>query len=598
MMVRFLCKMLKASLCLSAVLPLQMPAAGENPFTCYEVPPMSSVKRLPDSLPSDAVRTDCLRVIAAKGEYEPVSFVVVPHRSVDRFELKISDLKNGKNTIPSSAVDAKVVKCWYQAGTAWYSYFADGNRRELVPELLLNDETLIRVDREKKENFLRVDGKYEWISYPKSEAKEAFNYLTAKVSDGRTLQPVTLTKNENKQFWLTVKVPKDIPDGIYNGTVGLFADGKKAGELALSVKVLPFELPMPKTYYDLTKPYLVTIYGSGIYDLGYRLGMERETLDFLQMKIYEDLLAHNVFNCRSDLTLARQKDRKLAVERLKHELEMLKKAGFVTKPLLSLGWSFPLGNYAKAEVDQEFKNRIDELAQIFQEVLGHHDVYITSWDEAPESFMVTMRKFSEYSASKGLKLWVTTHKGRQFNRAGYVIDYANHGGHMDPEEVAAWHSIGAKVSSYAGPHTGPENPDVFRRLEGLARYKKNYDGSYNYKLYSQLHPTLYKRQKSNVWNDFMDNEFRGFNLIYPTAGGPIDTLAWEGYREGIDDVRYATLLKQLADEAMAGDNYKAALVAKKALIWLWLMDADTADLNSVRLEMIDHIMKIRKAMGK
>lgn len=195
-----------------------------------------------------------------------------------------------------------------------------------------------------------------------------------------------------------------------------------------------------------------------------------------------------------------------------------------------------------------------------------------------------------------MKVWMTTAKGRHFNLAGYAIDYANHGGWPDRTRAATWHAVGAKIASYAGPHTGPENPDVFRRWEGLARYKENYDGSFNYKYFSQLHPTLYERQKANVWNDFLGTEFRGFNMVYPVATGVIDTLAWEGFREGIDDVRYATLLKMEAQQAMESKNAHARAEAKKALMWLELLDAKKADLNSARQEMIEYILKIKKAM--
>lgn len=54
------------------------------------------------------------------------------------------------SSFTASAVDIKIVKTWYQAGTACFDCLADSNRRELVPELLLNDETLVKVDEEKK----------------------------------------------------------------------------------------------------------------------------------------------------------------------------------------------------------------------------------------------------------------------------------------------------------------------------------------------------------------------------------------------------------------------------------------------------------------
>ena len=39
--------------------------------------------------------------------------------------------------------------------------------------------------------------------------------------------------------------------------------------------------------------------------------------------------------------------------------------------------------------------------------------------------------------------------------------------------------------------------------------------------------------------------YRNMNLVYATKDDFIDTLAWEGIREGIDDIRYATLCSSL-----------------------------------------------------
>lgn len=567
---------------------------NQGPLACYEVPAISSIPRLPETLPSDGRLSAQLRMVAAEGEFEPVSFVIAPRTDITKLVLKASPLAGAAGTIPAANVDIKVVKCWYQGGTAWYSYFGDSNRRELVPELLLNDETLVRVDREKKENYLRVGDEYQWISYPKDRATKAFNYLTEPVADSETLQPIALREGDNKQIWVTVEIPDDCSAGVFRGKIALIANGRDVGAMELAVRVLPFELPRPKTYYDLNLSYLVTVYGTGVYEICNRVGIDREVADCHQQAIYRNLLKHNVYNCRADLKLAYQKDRAQAISNLRHELQMMKAAGFDMKPLLSRGWAYPAG-----EKDiGEYKSRIDALVDTLVSEVGHRDIYITSWDEAGADRIKIMRERAAYTTAKGIKLWVTTRPGHHFDLAGYCIDYANHGGWPKRENVATWHALGAKVASYAGPHTGPENPDVFRRMEGLARYKAYYDGSFNYKYFSGLHPTLYEKYKQNTWNEFMGGAFRSFNLVYPTSKGVIDTIAWEGFREGIDDVRYATKLKQDAARAIASGEVGAVYTAKKALMWLELLDERTADLNATRMEMIEHILRIQATMEK
>lgn len=565
----------------------------KGPVECYAVPAMSSIRRFPDAIPEDAQLSDSLRLIAAQGEFEPVSFLIAARENVAKLELNPTALKGPGGEIPASAIDIKIVKSWYQAGTAWYSYFGDPNRREFVSELLLNDENLIKVDEEKKENYLRVGKDYQWISYPADKAEKAFNYFTEPVADSRTLLPITLAKGRNKQIWVTVHVPKTTPGGIYQGQIALTADGKSAGAMDLRVRVLPFQLPMPKTYYNLQNDFLVTMYDANVMSLGAKFGLPPETIEKQQMAIYKNLVDHNTFNHLSSTDI-RSKDAADAVARVKREVEMMKEAGFTMKPFMSSGWSYPLNSI---ETYEEFTIRINLLAKALKEALGHEDIYVTSWDEAGVDRIKVMRDYTEYSNTQGLKLWVTTAEGKHFNLAGYVIDYANHGGWPERRIADQWHAVGGKVASYAGPHTGPENPDVFRRWEGLARYKSNYDGSFNYKYYGQLHPTLFEKDKENVWNDFMGGAFRQFSLVYPTADGVVDTLAWEGFREGIDDIRYATKLKQEAAAAIASGNVKAKHEAKKALMWLELVNDQTVDLNFFRQETINYILKIQAAMA-
>ena len=585
-------------LCVLTVSIASLTAAPETPwekgpFSCYAVPPLSSIMRLPDQLPEDARLSSVLRVIAAQGEFEPTSFVISPRADVAKLELKPTALTGPEGEIPASAVDIKIVKTWYQGGTAWFSYFGDSNRRELVPELLLNDETLVKVDEEKKENYLRVGKDYQWISYPADKGEKPFNYLTEPVADSRTLLPIALTKGKNKQIWITIKVPTDAKGGIYRGKINLIADGKPAGAMDLEVKVLPFQLTLPKTYYNLANDYLVTMYATGMMGVAERYGLSREAAEKQQMAIFRNLLNHNIFNSRSETDIG-AKDPAGDVEKMKRELEMMKETGFQMKPLLSRGWSYPLND---KETPEQYQTRINLLAKTLKEGVGHDDIYVTSWDEAGVERIKVMREATEYTNTQGLELWATTAKGRHFDLAGYIINYANHGGWPDRDTAQQWHAIGSKVSSYAGPHTGPENPDVFRRWEGMARYKANYDGSHNYKYYSQINPSVFDRGKANVWNDFQGGAFRQFNLVYPTADGVIDTISWEGFREGIDDVRYATKLKQEADLAIKSGKVKAMHTAKKALMWLELFDAKKGDLTAARQEMIEYILKIQAAMA-
>ena len=81
-------------------------------------------------------------------------------------------------------------------------------------------------------------------------------------------------------------------------------------------------------------------------------------------------------------------------------------------------------------------------------------------------------------------------------------------------------------------------------------------------------------------------------LVYGSGNGCIDTLAWEGFREGQDDIRYATKLQQLAHPLVKNGSTAARYAAKLALKLLADADQDDMDLMALRLEMIWHIERL------
>jgi len=81
------------------------------------------------------------------------------------------------------------------------------------------------------------------------------------------------------------------------------------------------------------------------------------------------------------------------------------------------------------------------------------------------------------------------------------------------------------------------------------------------------------------------------------AEGVIDTLQWEGFREGVDDIRYATLLRGLAVKAAASRDIDAIYAGRQALQWFAVFDKEGADLSAARLEMIRMIMQLASLPG-
>ncbi len=571
------------------------PGAKMSPlFAYYVVPPMSNLKRTATTVPEDGILGGPIRIIAAQGEFEPASVVFFPFADVGKMELKVSNLKGKNGTIPASAVDARVVKVWYQTGTAWHSYFADAYGRTLVPELLLHDENLVRVDQKTQDNYLRVDypkprgSEYVWISNP-YQIQIPFNHFTEPVDDAPALRPFSLTQGEFKQVWLTFEAPKEA-EGIYSGTLAVTVDGKPQGAIPLEVRVLPFALPDPKTNYDLNREFYTSIYN----DLKLPIylknnGGDREGALKRLANEYENVRKHNIlYPILLDQYLPGE------AQLFTDQFEVYKKAGLRTDAIFgavpaipNYGWMTSPEVQGKPVADQppayDLFRKMDAVYDAAIKAVGHHNIYSFGWDEPGMRLLVAERGPWKTVHDKGLSTY-TTGKNPHLLYGGYNEDFVNYGGAFSKDDAEAWHAMGARITSYANPHTGPENPDFARRAHGFELYRSNADGTNNYML------------DGSPWNDFagVEYNFRSFNLIYPGKERPMDTLQWEGIREGIDDVRYATLLKQLAHQAIETGKTENIYAGKKALLWLATQDPKTVDLNALRMEMIGHILKLKQ----
>ena len=119
---------------------------------------------------------------------------------------------------------------------------------------------------------------------------------------------------------------------------------------------------------------------------------------------------------------------------------------------------------------------------------------------------------------------------------------------------------------------------LYRRNYGIRLWKHNYDGFATYCYYETFgHP----------WDDFDSQHYRDHNLVYPTADGVIDTLAWEGFREAVDDIRYACTL------ALAIQNNPAHPQAKAAKAFLDGINGEEPNLDALRRDIINWILKLQ-----
>jgi len=565
---------------------------SEAPFVMYEVPALSPIFREIDVLPEDGTLGKEVNVISAQGEYEAASFILAPMRDTGNVTFEVSDLTGEAGTIPADSIDLRVVKYWYQGGTAWHSYFADTNRNVMVPELLLHDESLIKVDREKEINYVRVDypegSQYVNIS---TNPAQNLSHFDAPIEDSPVLLPVSLKQGESKQMWITTYVPKGTAAGLYTGNIKILADGKEVGTINLNIRVLPFELPDPKTNYDINKDFYTMIYYASRYS-NYMISTNGNTklVEDKLRNVYNNLYKHNVVNLPGPL-LGRFYTDPNARQYFERQLQLMQEAGMKTDPLFCVYQTFPTWSDWTVDVDK-YKQELKDVFDYVTQVVGHTNIYFDSWDEAGWTRLQNQAVYWDYIQKElGAKVYATgndTHLELDVKE-----NFLNWAGEPTREKADAWHAFGEDkiITNYAYPHSGPENPDLTRQRHGMWLYKANYDATYNYIYYEGAISGVI----DNIWNDnsLSSVAFRNFNWVYPTKTSVIDTIAWEGFREGIDDIKYATKLRQLAHELKtSASDTRQIEAAEEALNWLDNVNERETSSDLLRLEMIRHILNM------
>ncbi len=543
-------------------------------FTHYTVPAISPVMRLPDAFPIDGRHARPVGIIAARDEYEPASFVIYPFADVPEARLKLSELKNAEGVVfPDEQLDLKVVKVWYQNGNAWFSYFNDVGLT-LVPELLLHDENLIRVDTQRPGNHARINGpdgaRHVWISAPR-KIDAGFDPYTEGFADAGTLQPVAFSAGQFKQFFLTAHATVETRPGTYRGAIEVTAPNHPPAAIPVVVKVLPFQLPLPKAGYDLERDFIVTLMGAWP-----RIAPDHKAF----VPTLKNLRAHNI------LHLGPNVGPDTPADRAEKQVALMKEAGFQTRPIIGGGLPWRGTHDGTPYTYDElmaFKRSAAAWAEFYRRHFGHTEAALSLGDEQSAHWVVKARQAWRIVHEHGLLTSLAGHD-HIFAKAGYMMDiHPTAATPGDRHQARKWRQVGnGHVGFYANQHNGSENPAFVRRQHGLLGYLSDFDMVNNYEF------------AYGPWNDRAVELYKPMVLAYPTSEGLVDTLAWEGFREAIDDIRYATHLRRLAEEAIASGDLDRVYAGRQVRQWFALMDGATVDLNAVRLEMIEKILHLSR----
>ena len=580
-------------------------------LTHWAVSPVSDVQRLPDRVPTDGEKGGVVRIALAKDEYEPGSFVLQSDTDLKEVALELSEFKRdqgsgigdqeGNAIFPKENIDLKVVKVWYQNGNAWFSYFADVGGFKLCPELLVNDENLIRVDTEKKANYARLVGKdgtvtERWINPPaeldvretdNAHGFDGFFPMREDFRDAETLQPIALPKGVAKQIWMTVHATSNTVAGVYRGEVRGKSKSEKGKSvefaIPVEIKVFDFVLPKPKTRVDPEMDFWITFYDYICLDIlkGYN-GGDEELAKRQYRAILKDRVAHgqNMHKFRAGYTGGGIEDGRKEAEGL-FVHDAMKEAGMIMRPLLC---------FVSATDTQHDPDRCAAAARSaakkLDRLFGHHDCYIGYGDEPGIEQVTNRYRFvQEIWQREGFKFFLASTQ-IVFNKNPHLQDWNNVAQEAGTATMPSlWNTVGngKRVAWYATQHVASENPAFNRRQNGLAPWLNGFTALANYA--HHLGP----------YND-ASGHYKPMVYVYGIYGGPLDTIQWEGFREGIDDMRYATLMSALARQAEKSADIEVRRLGMKALGFLALIDCDKDDLDEIRMEMTSYILKLKEAL--
>lgn len=524
---------------------------AHNGITIYVVPSITNHKILPFSLISSRYISDKISITACPGEFEPASFVIRPSHYVQSMEAEATNLTGTNGSISANNIDIHVVKCWYQAGTT----VVNAQHKILTPELLLKDDNLVETIN--GDNYIKLGNNYIGVSYPAGIPGIPGTPTIDRfpVKDADTLQPLDIPSGTNKQLWVTIRVPDDAEPGIFTGRIILKTPIDPIAEITLTLKVLPITLLKPYLIYSL-------YYAGSLGNVGtISSGLKNEEQFRAEMK---DLFDHGVTNPTVYQGLPLDK-----------VLQIRKETGMNYQTLYYAGTR--IDSY-KDNLNYLKSNASDLLRSVKPYVID--EVYIYAPDE----------QLLDNSANRAQIEAVHEIGGKVFDaqnqdnatRVADVLDLAIVSGPPNISIANKFHIHGYKVLSYGNPQVGVEQPQTYRRNYGLLLWQKDYDGAMDF--------AYQWSNDSNIWDDFDDPAERDLVFAYPTANGVIDTIEWEGWREGVDDVRYLTTLLETIHEAKA--EGKNTTDVENWLAGLKSSDLTKRDLNSVRSTIIDYILSL------
>jgi glycosyl hydrolase family 123 len=518
-----------------------------------------------NTVPLPEERLTSLKAFAAKGEFEPLCFSVYPIKKLHNFKVRISSLKCGKFVIPKENIRISLLTYW----NVRYPTYNSRETYKIMPELL------------------------ERVTVDNMQAKECHRY------------------------WITVKVPENIPHGIYSGEVTIAHDHfEKAVSVPMRFRVLPFSLLKdPDKHYSAYN-----------YDMHREADHRRKLSKRAKEKGVEWIFraARNEYKAMVDYGLDRSPTLYL-------DYDMKKKAFYLPhgkraiKEILAAGMRGPfpiavtgMGRFyysvtggksmgghsanAKAQPCPDFYKILKEKIAKFEEERKANKwpvfIYCPLDEIAPCAQEYGVKVYKLFK-NMGLKTYAT--KSPEAAEAASYAPYVDvwcSGRFVAPFKKAAF-TKGREYWCYPNRVV-----DGFRKYRIRARGgRMTYGFGFWKSGYSMLVPWIWRTTNP----DYL-SKYSSCGNQFDEDGNFIPAYYWECYREGVDDLRYIYTLKT-AIARRKGSNDAACRAAvekgRKLLQQIWDIIPsqkvyvekglwDPEDFNAIRWRIAEAILKLYK----
>ncbi len=504
-------------------------------------PAIRDQQTMPWSVPDPGGIGGGIDLVACRGEFESAAVELFATTRLDGVRLGFSELRSpAGDTLSASIADPYHVICWYQNGVGTIHAGATA----FTAELLMKDSTLVTVDPRSRRNELHFD------SIP---------------TDAATLKPIDIPAFESRQIWITYRAPRDAKPGRYAGKIVVEDAAGTCATIPVSLRVPAWDLarsPMLHgLYYGRRAPKLQTVED------------EKAFLKVLEEEI-RDQVEHGCNVVATYVHTGPLPSDPSPFATAQRISDILKKYGVTGTPFFSVVdfVGSQSGSDQLAKVTRHAREASEWAARN-----GHPAYCFQGRDEASGDALRSQRPAWEAARAGGGKMWVACGVS-YFPDMGDILDCPVVSGTLVPSLAEKVHANGFKILSYGNPQAGVERPEVYRRNYGLALRAAGYDGSIDYEYRTM--------DDKSAWDDFDHAHYRDHNFAYPAVGKPIDTIQFEGWREAVDDLRYAATLEQ-AIRAARADGREAEPV-KEADEWLAGLTG-REELGATRAELIRRI---------